>query len=172
MTRTDAQSSPAPSAAFFTEPAVASGAQPAANASGAFLRVARYFHDCFAADARGGILKDIFEQTDYRVFAGGSEQLLTAQENRMEVNVKIGIEVHNAAEINRRERFLIYGSVFLVGKGQARGKYAGEKFCAPLLYYPAHIELEGSKAFVSVALDEQHVNFPLLSTFIDAESDE
>ncbi len=171
MTRTDAQSTP--SAAFFTEPAaVPPQAVPPASSSGAFLRVARYFHDCFAADARGGILKDVFEQTDYRVFAGGTELLLTAAEARMQVPVKIGIEVHNAAEINRRERFLIYGSVFLVGKGQARGKNAGERFCAPLLYYPAHIELEGASSYVSVALDEQHVNFPLLSTFIDAESDE
>jgi hypothetical protein len=171
MTRTDAQ--PTPSAAFFTEPGVTAPASaPAANASGAFLRVARYFHDCFAADARGGILKDIFEQTDYRVFASGTEQLLTASEARMSVPVKIGIEVHNAAEINRRERFLIYGSVFLVGKGQARGKNTGERFCAPLLYYPARIDLEGATAFVSASLDEQYVNFPLLSTFIDAESDE
>lgn len=169
MTRLDAQ----PTAAN-SSPSHANQSAPAAPAgtSSAFMRVARYFHDCFAADARGGILKDIFEQTDYRVFSEGVEQLVTGSEARMAVPVKVGIEAQNAAEINRRERFLIYGSVFLVGKGQARGRNAGEKFCAPLLYYPARVEIEGGKAFVSAALDEQHVNFPLLSTFIDAESDE
>ena len=167
MTRLDAQSAGSMSS-------IDSAMEPMAPATAAnpFMRVARYFHDCFAADARGGILKDIFEQTDYRVFAEGTETLLTAAETRMNVPVKIGIEVHNASEINRRERFLIYGSVFLVGKGQARGKNSGEKFCAPLLYYPARIDLDGAHATVTVALDEQHVNFPLLSTFIDAESDE
>jgi hypothetical protein len=140
--------------------------------SATFARMARYFHDCFASDARGGVLKDIFEQTDYRVFAEGTETLVTGAEPRLPVPVKVGIEAQNAADINRRERFLIYGTVFLVGQGQARRAGGGERFCAPLLYYPAHIDLEGGKAFVSVALDEQHVNFPLLSTFIDAESDE
>ncbi len=144
--------------------------QPATTTT--FARVARYFHDCFAADARGGVLKDIFEQTDYRVFADGQETLLTGADARMAVPVKVGIEAQNAAEINRRERFLIYGAVFLVGQGQARGRNVGERFCAPLLYYPARVEMEGGRTFVSVALDEQHVNFPLLSTFIDAESDE
>jgi len=140
--------------------------------SAVFARIARYFHDCFAADARGGVLKDIFEQTDYRVFATQQETLLTGIEARMAVPVKVGIEAQNAADINRRERFLIYGSIFLVGKGQARGKNAGERFCAPLLYYPARIDMEGGKAFVTASLDEQHVNFPFLSTFIEAESDE
>ncbi len=171
MTRLDAQSTPSTTAPDPFGVSLA-GQAPPANASQGFLRVARYFHDCFAADARGGILKDVFEQTDYRVFASGTETLLTAADTRMSVPVKTGIEVHNAAEINRREKYLIYGSVFLVGKGLARGKNAGERFCAPLLYYPARVELEGSQSFVSVALDEQHVNFPLLSTFIDAESDE
>ncbi len=168
MTRLDAQSSPW---ADSGSDAPTTG-QAASGSSTAFMRVARYFHDCFAADARGGILKDVFEQTDYRVFAEGREALLTAAEPRMAIPVKTGIEAHNAAEMNRRERFLVYGAIFLVGKGQPRGKSAGEKFCAPLLYYPARIDLEGSRAFVSAELDEQHLNFPLLSTFIDAESDE
>ncbi|HKD75530.1 MAG TPA: AAA domain-containing protein [Ktedonobacterales bacterium] len=160
------------SAAFFS-PSEEDAPPPATvGQSPVFARVARYFHDCFAADARGGVLKDIFEQTDYRVFAEGSETLLTGADARMAVPVKIGIEAQNAADINRRERFLIYGSVFLVGRGQARGRNPGERFCAPLLYYPARIEMEGGRAFMSVSLDEQHVNFPFLSTFIDAESDE
>lgn len=138
----------------------------------AFARVARYFHDCFAADARGGVLKDIFEQTEYRVFAQGNEVLLTGIEDRMVIPVKIGIEAHNAAEINRRERFLVYGSIFLVGQGQPRGKNAGERICAPLVYYPAHIDIQGSKSSLTILPEEQHVNFTLLSTFIDAESDE
>ncbi len=137
-----------------------------------FARVARYFHDCFAADARGGVLKDIFEQTDYRVFATGNEQLLSGEAAKMAAPVKTGIEAQNAADMNRRERFLIYGSIFLTGKAQARGRGAGERFCAPLLYYPAHIDIDGGKAFVSVSLEEQYINFPLLSTFIEAESDE
>lgn len=167
MTRIETQ----PASSLPGDQSAAPGATPA-GASAAFMRVARYFHDCFAADARGGILKDIFEQTDYRVFATGSETLITGAEARMSVPVKVGIEASNAADINRRERFLVYGSVFLVGKAQARGKNAGERFCAPLLYYPARVELEGNHSFVSVSLDEQHVNFPFLSTFIDAESDE
>ncbi len=168
MTRTDSQPP-------LTTPAATdqvAAPLPPATASPLFARVARYFHDCFASDARGGILKDIFEQTDYREFAVGTEMLLTGAEARMQIPVKTGIEAQNASEINRRERFLIYGAVFLVGKVKDRGKASGERFCAPMLYYPARVDIEGNKAFVSAALEEQHVNFPLLSTFIDAESEE
>ena len=93
--------------------------------------------------------------------------------DRLEVPLSTGVTAQNAADVNRREKFLIWGSIFLVGRGRPENaRRKGEVYCAPLLYWPARIEQEGSLAHLSIDLDEQHINFPLLASLIDAENDE
>ena len=143
--------------------------------SSLFAGVCRYYHDCFAADARGGVISNVLEKTqaEYLMFSDGVEGLLTGQITRLEVGLSAGITAQNAADVNRREKFLIYGSLFLVGRGPAVGpRKKGELYCAPLLYWPARIEQEGSQAWLTIDLDEQRINFPLLASLIDAENDE
>ena len=140
-----------------------------------FAGVCRYYHDCFSADSRGGTLTNILDknQAEYLVFSDETELLATGLKDRITVPLSTGVTAQNAADVNRREKFLIYGSLFLVGRGPAEGaKRRGELYCAPLLYWPAHIEQEGSQAHLTVDLEEQHVNFPLLASLIDAETDE
>jgi AAA domain len=161
----------------FTFPApggAASRKRDNAPSSGAFAGICRYFHDCFAADSRGGVLTNVLDkhQAEYLTFADSMEVLLTGQVDRLEVNLSTGVTAQNAADVNRREKFLIYGSVFIVGRGGAVGKRKGELYCAPLLYWPARIEQEGTQAFMVVDLEEQRINFPLLASLIDAENDE
>ena len=123
-----------------------------APTSAAFAGVCRYFHDCFAADARGGVLTNVLDkhQAEYLTFADSVEVLLTGQIDRLEVNLSTGVTAQNAADVTRRVKFLIYGSIFLVGRGRASGNRRGELYCAPLLYWPAHIEQEGTEAFMSL----------------------
>ncbi|MBF6592049.1 MAG: hypothetical protein IVW57_16190, partial [Ktedonobacterales bacterium] len=149
--------------------------EPTGPTSPLFAGVCRYYHDCFSADSRGGTLTNILDknQAEYLVFGDETELLATALKDRIDVPLSTGVTAQNAADVNRREKFLIYGSLFLVGRGPAEGaKRKGDLFCAPLLYWPAHIEQEGSQAFLTVDLEEQHVNFPLLASLIDAETDE
>ncbi|HEX5159165.1 MAG TPA: AAA domain-containing protein [Ktedonobacterales bacterium] len=148
---------------------------PPGPTSSLFAGVCRYFHDCFSADSRGGTLTNILDknQAEYLVFADGIEPLATGQLDRLEVPLSTGVTAQNAADVNRREKYLIWGSIFLVGRGRPENaRRKGEVFCAPLLYWPARIEQEGSRAYLSVDLDEQHINFPLLASLIDAENDE
>ena len=140
-----------------------------------FAGVCRYYHDCFSADSRGGILTSVLEKTqaEYLTFAETAELLVTGQLDRLEVPLSMGVTAQNAADVNRREKFLIWGTIFLVGRGRPEGaRRKGEVYCAPLLYWPARIEQEGSQAFLSIDLEEQHINFPLLASLIDAENDE
>jgi hypothetical protein len=144
-------------------------------ASSLFAGVCRYYHDCFAADSRGGVLTNVLDknQAEYLTFAETTELLLTGQADRLEMPLSIAVTAQNAADVNRRERFLVYGSLFLVGRGQAQSaRRKGELYCAPLLYWPAHIEHEGAQAWVVVDLEEQRINFPLLASLIDAENEE
>ncbi len=155
---------------------VVAAEQPAIGpASTLFAGVCRYYHDCFAADARGGVISNVLEKTqaEYLMFSDGIEGLLTGQITRLEVSLSAGITAQNAADVNRREKFLIYGSIFLVGRGPGQGpRKKGDLFCAPLLYWPARIEQEGSQAWLTIDLEEQRINFPLLASLIDAENDE
>lgn len=146
-----------------------------APASTLFAGVCRYYHDCFAADARGGVLTNVFDknQAEYLTFAEATDVLLTARAEQIEVPLAMGVTAQNAADVNRREKFLIYGSLFLVGRGPAASaKKKGDLYCAPLLYWPARIEHEGSQAWMAVDLEEQRINFPLLASLIDAENEE
>ena len=143
--------------------------------SNLFAGVCRYYHDCFAADSRGGMLTNVLDknQAEYLTFAEEEDLLLTSRLTQLEMPLSTAVTAQNAADVNRREKFLIYGSIFLVGRGQPAGaKRKGELYCAPLLYWPARIEHEGSHAWLTVDLDEQRINFPLLASLIDAENDE
>src|SRR5579863_8569456 len=150
--------------AYRTIASLRSPAPLAGPTSQLFAGVCRYFHDCFAADSRGGTLTNVFDghQAEYLTFAETTDLLLTGQADRLEVPLSTGVTAQNAADVNRREKFLVYGSLYLVGVGPAApGKKKGEMYCAPLLYWPAHIEQDGSRAWLSVELDEQRINFPL-----------
>ena len=147
---------------------------PTGPVSPLFAGVCRYYHDCFSADSRGGVLNNVLDknQAEYLVFADGDEALITGLGYRMEVPLSLGVTAQNAADVNRREKFLVYGSVFLVGRGPNVGRKKGDLYCAPLLFWPARIEQEGSRAFLSIDLEEQHINFPLLASLIDSDSEE
>src|SRR5262249_31430341 len=132
-----------------------------------FAGVCRYYHDCFAADSRGGILTNVLDknQAEYVTFAEVAELLLTGQAGQLEMPLSAALTPQNAADVNRREKFLVYGSLFLVGRGPSTTpKKRGELYCAPLLYWPARIEHEGSQAWMSIDLEEQRINFPLLAS--------
>ncbi len=155
--------------------ALAAAAVAPGPVSSLFAGVCRYYHDCFAADSRGGMLTNVLDknQAEYLTFADGTELLATGQVDRLEVPLSTGVTAQNAADVNRREKFLIWGSIFLVGRGRPENaRRKGDLYCAPLLYWPARIEHEGSQAFLTVDLEEQHINFPLLASLIDAENDE
>jgi hypothetical protein len=146
-----------------------------AGAAPLFAGVCRYYHDCFSADSRGGILTNVLDknQAEYLTFAEQTELLLTGQATQLEMPLSTAVTAQNAADVNRREKFLAYGSLFLVGRGPAQGaKKKGEIYCAPLLYWPARIEHQGSQAWLTLDIEEQRINFPLLASLIDAENDE
>ncbi len=158
-----------------TSTAVVPASGSVAVPSPLFAGVCRYYHDCFAADSRGGMLTNVLDknQAEYLTFAEVSDVLLTGQASQLEMPLSTAVTAQNAADVNRREKFLIYGSIFLVGRGpNPTAKRKGELYCAPLLYWPAHIEHEGSQAWLSVDLDEQRINFPLLASLIDADNEE
>ncbi len=78
---------------------------PTGPVSPLFAGVCRYYHDCFSADSRGGVLNNVLDknQAEYLVFADGEEALITGLGYRMEVPLSLGVTAQNAADVNRRE---------------------------------------------------------------------
>ena len=90
----------------------ARGAKAATGPTSAlFAGVCRYYHDCFSADARGGVITNVLDknQAEYLTFSEGTEALLTGQAYRQELSLSVGVTAQNAADVNRRDKFLIYG---------------------------------------------------------------
>src|SRR5579885_523298 len=67
------------------EAALAASSAPAGPVSTLFAGVCRYYHDCFAADSRGGMLTNVLDkaQAEYLIFADGAEVLATGQVDRL-----------------------------------------------------------------------------------------
>src|SRR5579885_3534236 len=103
-----------------TSTAVVPASGSVAVPSPLFAGVCRYYHDCFASDSRGGMLTNVLDknQAEYLTFAEVSDVLLTGQASQLEMPLSTAVTAQNAADVNRREKFLIYGSIFLVGRGQ------------------------------------------------------
>ena len=153
----------------------ANPASPTSSFSTLFAGVCRYYHDCFSADSRGGILTNVLDknQAEYLTFADGRDVLLTGAASQLEMPLATA---RHRAERRRCQppREVPHLWVDLPGGSRALSERSqkGELYCAPLLYWPARIEHEGSQAWLAIDLDEQRINFPLLASLIDAENDE
>src|SRR5262249_14547228 len=88
-----------------------------------FAGVCRYYHDCFAADSRGGMLTTLVNknQAEYVTSAGGADVLPTTRATQLKIPFTPAVTAQTAADVTRREKFLIYGSIFLVGRGPSAG---------------------------------------------------
>src|SRR5689334_22732810 len=88
--------------AYKTIVSLRSPAPLAGPTSQLFAGVCRYYHDCFAADARGGTLTNVFDghQAEYLTLAETSELMLTGQTDRIEVPLSTGVTAQNAADVN------------------------------------------------------------------------
>ncbi len=82
---------------------------PTGPVSPLFAGVCRYYHDCFSADSRGGMLTNVLDknQAEYLVFADGDEALITGRWLPHGGPAEPGVTAQNAADVNRREKFLI-----------------------------------------------------------------
>src|SRR5271165_5105999 len=61
------------------------GISAVSHVSSLFAGVCRYYHDCFSADSRGGILTNVLDksQAEYLTFADGSDVLLTGEASQL-----------------------------------------------------------------------------------------
>ena len=131
----------------------------------------RYYRDCYEADNRRSTIWNIFKPSvEHRLFIEGEEELLNGGLPHEPVDAERGKPAMAAAQVYRKEKDLLYGSLFVVGASQDDdGK--GLPLCAPLLMHPAHFVHREPHIFVRPDLKDRRVNHLLLK-HLEPEGDE
>ncbi len=134
-------------------------------------QLVRYFRDCYEADNREtGIANLLSKKYQHVFFPSDTDDLLRGLLDRVPTGREKAVAARKEAELYKKDKALIFGAFPLVGKVPKTGRLP-EKLCAPLVFFPATIELEDDKTFLSVDLTQQRVNVPVLAALLGEEED-
>lgn len=115
-------------------------------------KLAQYLHDCVREEVKSSTFRNLKEDKENKwVFLDGEEKLFTNfdQELLLEGSNSYLTELMIQSDMNAKEKYLIYGYLFLVGKNSKARK--NNQFLTPLLYVPCKLERRG----VSIVLTAQ-----------------
>ncbi|MBC8350972.1 MAG: AAA family ATPase [Planctomycetes bacterium] len=138
----------------------APGHASSANATIRFLR------SCYQADNREMAVANLLKQSvRHLTFLEGEEHLLCEMLSRVPLDREQAIVAQKEAHLHQREKSLLYCAFPIVGQlkdGDSRAR----SLCAPLLFYPATLNIDEHAAFIEVDLTRQRVNTPILSAIL------
>ncbi|MCE0558246.1 AAA domain-containing protein [Motilimonas sp. E26] len=129
----------------------------------------RYYRACYQADNRDLTLFNVFHRNcESTRFIQGRESLISGELPRYPLPRSYGEGLYQSQTLYKREKTLLYGSFFLLGK--LPPSYPGKRtVCAPLLYYQAQVSVENNEYYLTIEKSKPIVNWPLLR-WILAES--
>ncbi|AWF80852.1 hypothetical protein BTJ40_08570 [Microbulbifer sp. A4B17] len=136
-------------------------------------KLIEYFRRCYQADSYDLSLNNILNlKASRRLFVDGRDYLGSDELPRVPVSATAGAKLLEQVDAYRKERRLIYGSLFICGNiSQQAGLTAKRKLCAPLLYFPAKLHFD-EDYFVEINSANICVNLPILRQLLkpDVES--
>ena len=107
-------------------------------------KLSLYLHDCVREEVQSSTFRNLKGDKDNKwIFLRGKEELLTEGEEflRLDGSDSKLTEMMNLSSAGVKDKYLIYGYLFLVGKN-GKNRRASE-FLTPLLYLPCHLERNG-----------------------------
>lgn len=110
----------------------------------AITDIIKYFKQCYKADNASSVFLNIFSKNiENKVFIP-TEHLANAKKDYLLFNSAKITKIFEKAYIYRKEKSLIYCTMFVSGKTtNEEGKI--QKICAPLFFYPASLEEKDQK---------------------------
>lgn len=96
----------------------------------------------------------------------GKEELINDFSPKIPITEDYYEEILKTTEIFKKEKELVYSSLFILGTDSQFGK--AKKVCAPLLLFPAQLEKTTDSRFVSIELDNFRINSSALNLLIQA----
>lgn len=140
---------------------------------GSFVKkICNYLHDCVREEVKSSTFRNlkgdkenkwVFIQGDEKVFThfGEAQELDGADSKLTELMIQ--------SEMNQKDKYLIYGYMFLVGKNSKSKK--NNEFLTPLLYAPAKLERNGMKINLTIQEDVLSLNTGAIAQLIQKEDE-
>ena len=107
-------------------------------------KLALYLHDCIREEVKSSTFRNLKSDKDNKwIFLPDEDTLFTQGEEYLKLDGKDNklTELMIQSEMSQRDKYLIYGYLFLVGKTGKSKKH--NEFLTPLLYAPCRLERNG-----------------------------
>lgn len=107
-------------------------------------KLSQYLHDCVREEVKSATFRNLKQDKDNKwIFLHGEEELFHnyGEYLRLDGSDSKLTELMIQSELSQKDKYLIYGYLFLVGKS-SKNKKANE-FLTPLLYMPCKLERNG-----------------------------
>ena len=136
--------------------------------TGSFIKkISQYLHDCVREEVKSSTFRNLKGDKDNKwVFLDGSEKLFTEFDKPLMLNGADSLltELMVQSDMSQREKYLIYGFLFLVGKNGKSRK--NNEFLTPLLYIPCKLERTGKNIKLTAEDDTLSLNTGALAQLI------
>ena len=107
-------------------------------------RISQYLHDCIREEVQSSTFRNLKGDKDNKwIFLEGDEKLFSNTDDYLALdgsNPKL-TELMIQSELGQKDKYLIYGYLFLVGKSSKTKRH--NEFLTPLLYMPCKLERNG-----------------------------
>ena len=107
-------------------------------------KLALYLHDCIREEVKSSTFRNLKSDKDNKwIFLDEEDTLFTQGQDYLKLDGKDNklTELMIQSEMSQRDKYLIYGYLFLVGKTGKSKKH--NEFLTPLLYSPCRLERNG-----------------------------
>lgn len=136
-------------------------------------RLSLYLHDCVREEVQSSTFRNLKQDKDNKwIFLKGEEQLFTHFEHPLMLDGSDSdlTELMIQSEMSQKDKYLIYGHMFLVGKN-SKSKRKNE-FLTPLLYTPCRLERDGVNISCTLQDDVMSLNTGALTALMRKSDDE
>ncbi len=136
-------------------------------------RLSLYLHDCVREEVQSSTFRNLKQDKDNKwIFLSGEEQLFSNFDKPLYLDGSDSslTELMIQSEMSQKDKYLIYGHLFLVGKS-SRSKKKNE-FLTPLLYSPCKLERDGKNICCSLQDELISLNTGALTALMRKSDDE
>lgn len=136
-------------------------------------RLSLYLHDCVREEVQSSTFRNLKQDKDNKwLFLKGEESLFSSFDEPLALDGSDSdlTELMIQSEMSQKDKYLIYGHLFLVGKN-SRSKRKNE-FLTPLLYTACRLEREGLNITCTLQDDVLSLNTGALTALMKKSDDE
>lgn len=141
---------------------------------GSFIKkICNYLHDCVREEVKSSTFRNLKGDKENKwAFLDGEEKVFSNFDTPLSLDGTNSYltELMIQSEMNQKDKYLIYGFLFLVGKNGKTKK--NNEFLTPLLYAPAKLERVGVNLQLSIQEDVLSLNTGAIAQLIQKEDEQ